>query len=198
MIVFGGNRKRSDKEIIEGIKKGGREEDICLKQLYSENFKPIMSFVLKNNGTEKEAREMLQQGIIVLYEKIKTSTFTASAKLSTYIFSVVKNQWYTHLKQKDKLIYAEPVQEKKIYQLNYQEEHVAKTDYVASLMQELKEDCREILILSIYQNYSMKEIAEMMGFKNEQIARNKKSKCLGYFKKLILKDSEASKILMSS
>lgn len=203
MIALGGNRKRTDQEIIEGILKGGKEEEICLKQLYKENQRPIMSFILKNSGNTDESKEILQMGIVVLYEKIKERNFTLTSKLSTYLFSVVKNLWYTRLKEYNKEIHAEPFLEKE--ESDFQEEvmletkdfSIEKASFVAKLMENLKEDCQEVLQLSIYQNYSMKEIADLMGFKNEQIARNKKSKCLGYFKKMILEDEIARKIVLS-
>lgn len=202
MINLGKNRNRTDQEIVEGIKNGGREEDICLKQLYKDNLRPIMSFVLSNKGTEIEAKEMLQEAIIVLYEKIKENEFDLKAKLSTFIFSIVKNQWYTHLKKGDKLVYAEPSEsEENVYYMNSHDvadDEKSKLQFVKTLLEQLKEDCKEIIVLSVYQKYTMQEIAEIMGFKNEQIARNKKSKCLGYFKKLILSDDKAKKIFASS
>lgn len=202
MINLGKNRNRTDQEIVEGIKNGGREEDICLKQLYKDNLRPIMSFVLSNKGTEIEAKEMLQEAIIILYERIKENEFDLKAKLSTFIFSIVKNQWYTHLKKGDKLVYAEPSEsEENVYYMNSHDvadDEKSKLQFVKTLLEQLKEDCKEIIVLSVYQKYTMQEIAEIMGFKNEQIARNKKSKCLGYFKKLILSDDKAKKILASS
>lgn len=190
------NIKRTDQDVVLGIKNGGREEDACLKQLYKENLRPIMSFILSNNGTADEAKEMLQDAIVVLYEKIKSNEFALQAKLSTYLFSVVKNKWYSRLKQKEKLVHAQPVNDHNVYQMSFNEpsEESKKIALIKSFMLELKDDCKQILVLSIYQKYSMNEIANIMGFKNEQTARNKKSKCLGYFKKLILSNTKAKKV----
>ena len=195
------NKKYSDAEIVDHIGKGTKEEDPCLKQLYKDSYKSILSFVLKNNGKEEDGKEVLQNAIIVLYEKIKKGNFTLTAKLSTYLFSVAKNQWYGQLKKQNKFMAIEEDKVEIAYGTTYQEEtgfveeNANKKALVISIMNQLKNDCKEILIYSVYQNYSMKEIAEMMDFKNEQIARNKKSKCLGYFKGLILKSPKATELM---
>lgn len=200
MKILSLNKNYNDSEIVVHISRGTKDEDFCLKQLYKENNKLIVSFVLKNNGTEQDGKEVLQNAIIVLYEKIRKGNFKLTAKLSTYLFSIAKNQWYAQLKKNNKFMTIEDEQKERAYGVSSQSDDVIDTNdkkkaMVISIMNQLKNDCKEILVYSIYQNYSMKEIAEMMDYKNEQIARNKKSKCLGYFKGLILKSPKASKLM---
>lgn len=187
------NKYKSDAVIIRAIKIGGLPENDALKQLYKRNLPPVTSFVLKNSGSENDAKEMLQEAIIALYEKIKANDFKAKAKLSTFLFAVAKNQWYNQLKRKevptDHLTHSKSLNQSETDSTN---EKRAQNEWIFGLMNHLKKDCKDILIYSIYQKYSMAEIAEMMNFKNEQIARNKKSKCLGYFKKLVLDHSQAN------
>lgn len=187
------NKYKSDAVIIRAIKIGGLPENDALKQLYKRNLPPVTSFVLKNSGSENDAKEMLQEAIIALYEKIKANDFQAKAKLSTFLFAVAKNQWYNQLKRKevptDHLTHSKTLNHEETDGAN---ENKAQNEWIFGLMNHLKKDCKDILIYSIYQKYSMAEIAEMMNFKNEQIARNKKSKCLGYFKKLVLDHSQAN------
>jgi RNA polymerase sigma factor (sigma-70 family) len=192
--------KYSDNDIVNHISKGTKEEELCLRQLYKDNVKSILSFVLKNNGEEEDGKEVLQNAIIVLYEKIKKGNFELKAKLSTYLFSVAKNQWYGELKKQNRYMSIVDGTEDVVFGSSFQEEDVLEEDdnkkaLVIAIMNQLKTDCKEILVYSVYQNYSMTEIAEIMGFKNEQIARNKKSKCLGYFKNLILKSPKADKLM---
>lgn len=201
MNLFGKHKSTSDEVIIRSIRIGGIAENDALKVLYKQNVRPITSFIMKNSGHEEDAREILQQSIIVLYEKIKTGAFESKAKLSTYLFSVAKNKWYSQLKRKEKptedVSYSSTGAD--VYVMHVTEEHTArnKAEWISGLMNQLKSDCKDILIYSVYQKYSMTEIADMMDFKNEQIARNKKSKCLGYFKKLILNQADAKQILAS-
>lgn len=201
MKIISLNSKYSDSQIIAHVRKGGKDEDLCLKQLYKDNYPSVISFVTKNKGTQEDGKETLQNAIIILYEKIKKGNFELTAKLSTFLFSVAKNQWYSELKKQNKFMQVEEDKEEISYGVSFQEEtdfideNEHKKALVVSIMNQLKNDCKEILVYSIYQNYSMREIAEMMGFQNEQIARNKKSKCLSYFKNLIIKSPNANKII---
>lgn len=192
------NKYKSDAVIIRAIKIGGLPENDALKQLYKRNLPPVTSFVLKNSGSENDAKEMLQEAIIALYEKIKANDFQAKAKLSTFLFAVAKNQWYNQLKRKevptDHLTHSKTLNNEETDGVN---ESKTQNEWIFGLMNHLKKDCKDILIYSIYQKYSMAEIAEMMNFKNEQIARNKKSKCLGYFKKLVLDYSQANQHMIN-
>ena len=188
---------KPDSVLIRAIKIGGAPENDAIKQLYKQNLTAVTSFVIKNNGSEIDAREMLQEAIIILYENIKSNKFEYKAKLSTYLFSVAKNKWYSQLKRKE--IPTESPLEKGLITSSFtlsNTEKNQKNEWVVGLMNHLKSDCKEILIYSIYQKYSMKEIAEMMNFKNEQIARNKKSKCLSYFKKIVLDYTKANQQIL--
>ncbi len=191
----------SDIAIIEAIEQSTVKEDECLSQLYKDNFRPILSLVSKNNGGEEEAKEVLQTAIIVLYERIKKGGFELKAKLSTFLFSVAKNQWYNQLKENGKTVSSNEFSQ--AAELSYEikidnyDANAERKKWVVSLMNQLKPDCKEVLVYSVYQKYSMKEIAEMMGFKNEQIARNKKAKCLNYFKRIVVNHQKESHIMAS-
>ena len=46
------------------------------------------------------------------------------------------------------------------------------------LIKQLGEDCQKVLRYYYYERLKMKEIAQLMNFANDQVARNKKAKCL--------------------
>ena len=46
------------------------------------------------------------------------------------------------------------------------------------LLSHLGEDCQKVLLYFYYERIKMKEIANRMNFANDQVARNKKVKCL--------------------
>jgi DNA-directed RNA polymerase specialized sigma subunit len=49
---------------------------------------------------------------------------------------------------------------------------------VLSVLDELGETCRKILVHYYYDDLSMKEIFERMDYESEQVVRNKKYKCM--------------------
>ncbi|MCI5058184.1 MAG: sigma-70 family RNA polymerase sigma factor [Flavobacteriales bacterium] len=177
----------SDQDIFLNIK-NNPNPDLYIKQLYVTNWKKIRSYILKNSGSEEEAKDVFQDAMIILVEKIYSNHITLKASLGTILFGISKNLWLKSLRSQ------------KIQKIEHTLDELSKipddwdqndqeTLDIESIFFELKEDCQEILRLSIYQKRNMNEIANIMQFKNEQIARNKKSKCLGYLRKLIGKTS---------
>ena len=52
-------------------------------------------------------------------------------------------------------------------------------------LEALGENCKKILLLFYYENRSMKEILAELPYENEQVVRNKKSKCLKKLETLV-------------
>ena len=57
------------------------------------------------------------------------------------------------------------------------------------VIEELGENCKKILLLFYFENRSMKEIVAHLPYENEQVVRNKKSKCLKKLEQLITNDT---------
>jgi DNA-directed RNA polymerase specialized sigma24 family protein len=58
----------------------------------------ILQLVINNNGDEDEAKDIYQEAIIVLYNKVKRGDFELSSKLKTYIYSICRRLWLKRLK----------------------------------------------------------------------------------------------------
>ncbi|MBK8952928.1 MAG: sigma-70 family RNA polymerase sigma factor [Chitinophagaceae bacterium] len=56
---------------------------------------------------------------------------------------------------------------------------------VISVVEQLGETCKKILILFYYENLPMKDIVGATNFENEQVVRNKKYKCLKQLEQLL-------------
>ncbi len=135
------------------------------------------------------ADDILQDAIIVWYEKVKNQKFELQTTISGYIYTVGKYIWYNR-QRKNKRIVPNALQEAMMKEEGFTEEdfelfHVDKTNLVEQLLEEVGTSCKKILIESIYMKNSMQEIAISNNLKNEQVARNKKSKCLQKLRKII-------------
>jgi RNA polymerase sigma factor (sigma-70 family) len=170
----------SDREIIAGLQQGGRRERQCLKQLYQAHQRPVLQFIMNNSGSEAEGKDIFQEGLLVLYKQIREGKFRGESQLRTYLFSICKYLWFQKLKKENRRAelqenYEWDPQEIDPYRAMQDEE---QKKMVLALFEELGQACKKILLASLYDNKSMEEIARESGFKNEQIARNKKYKCL--------------------
>lgn len=189
MINDGKNEERfSEVAILQSLRNEGNASPFVLKSLYRGHFEEIKFWVLKHDGNEDDAHDLFQDAVIALYESVKAGTYQHKKPIAAFLFTVCRNRWYS-------------LQRKKGYFRSYQEE-VLNTNspdlpiqylegerafWLAKLFDTLQEDCRTLLNAAYYQEASMQEIAQLMNFKNEQVARNKKHKCLGALKKLIRK-----------
>lgn len=190
--------KFSDSEILELIRGNDTQVDRCFSYLYEENYSMIASLIQSNSGTSEDVPDIFQEAMLSFYEKARSSEFELTAKISTYLYAISRNLWLNKLKAQKKLVKLENHNESvDISEFNTVSIDEEREKIVKEVFSELKEDCRELLSLTIYQNYSMTEAAEMMGYKNDQIARNKKHRCLGYLKKIIANNESLNAKLLS-
>lgn len=68
---------------------------------------------------------------------------------------------------------------------------------VLRILDALGDQCRKILVESIYYNVSMKEIAAQENYSSEQVVRNKKYKCIQKLKALLAENPALINILRS-
>jgi RNA polymerase sigma factor (sigma-70 family) len=158
-----------DSQIIEKIRKG---DESALDYLYRKNYKMMTRIVTNNNGTEDEAKDIFQDAIIVFWQKVRTDEFVLTSKISTFIYSVCQNLWRKELERKSRLT-NEVADTKEYSDFDRQE----REKILHSCINELGETCRKVLMYYYFDNLSMQEIADKMGFANADTAKTKKYKC---------------------
>ncbi|WP_431215013.1 RNA polymerase sigma factor [Puia sp. P3] len=50
----------------------------------------VLSLILNNSGYPDDARDIFQEAMIVLYEKVRSGTFELNCQLKTYLYSVCR------------------------------------------------------------------------------------------------------------
>ena len=179
----------SDIEIIEVIQHKPALESQVLKYLYSTTDRSLREFIIANNGDHAMADDILQDAIIVWYEKVKNQEFRLQTTISGYIYTVGKYIWYNKQRKEKhvvkKVTTEEIPSEMEHMEIDFELFTVDKTAFVKELLNEVGAACKKILTESIYMKKSMQEIASDNNLKNEQVARNKKSKCLKKLRNII-------------
>ena len=90
-------------EIIDGILNGS---SVVLDRLYQLYFPMVVKLVTRNNGTEDDAKDIFQEALMVLYDKIQRKDLTLSSSFKTYLYAVCKNLWLKSLYKKDRYMYS--------------------------------------------------------------------------------------------
>ncbi|MEJ7778605.1 MAG: sigma-70 family RNA polymerase sigma factor [Daejeonella sp.] len=174
----------ADNEIILGILNDSKE---ILNRLYKTYFPMVLQLVLNNNGSEDDAKDIFQESVIVLYNKVKSGNFELNSKLKTFIYSVCRRLWLKRLN-------AQSRQAKNIQ--DFSEFHPVEDDFekheekdrhfnmMEQALVQLGEPCKTIIEDYYLQNKSMQEISEKFGYTNADNAKTQKYKCLQRLKKL--------------
>jgi RNA polymerase sigma factor (sigma-70 family) len=175
-----------DARILDQIRKGNEE---ALVALYSSNERQVTAFVLQNNGTRDDAQDLLQESLVVLWERVRAGRYEHKAQLSTFILGVVRNMWLRQLARKRREEPVEGVIEETpsdeptlIEQLMESEEAIA----IAAAMNRLGDPCKMLLTLFYWEECSMEEIAQRMGFANADTVKSKKYQCKKSLEKLLV------------
>lgn len=178
-------KKDIDEEIVKSISKG---KYAALSQIYALYFPAISSFVVQNNGSEEEAKDVFQEAVVLLYDKIKQGDFVLKSKLQTYLYAVSRNIWLKQLRDKNTNYNTtdisdyknELVEEGRDEDMEKRQLEFEKMD---SALERLGNPCQEILTSFYIKEKSMQEISEQMGYTNANNVKTQKYKCLQRLKK---------------
>tara|TARA_B100000795_G_scaffold268116_1_gene254401 strand:- start:2253 stop:2855 length:603 start_codon:yes stop_codon:yes gene_type:complete len=186
--------KLNDKEIIKGLlSNNGREENAALAVLYKELKIIVKNIVLENSGSNDDIDDVLQDGIMTLYSNLVLSKRIIVedylirnkagniVKLSTYMYAVFRNTWFTKLRDKKWLSDKDVSEIKILYEENdvykQETEFERKVDLILKGIDTMGKKCKEILTLFWLERKRYKEIAKIMGHENADVSKATKSRC---------------------
>jgi len=188
----------SDQSLIQGLR---QKKTGIIKYLYKEFFPAIRSIVERNSGNHQDAEDVFHDGLIVLYMRIQNQTFTLSSSLKTYFYAVCKNIWLQRLDRKYRLLYQanfEVHEDSEGYATeDYQirEEQLEKIRLYNQHFFNLPQDCQTLLTL-FFRRVPLKEIAGVLGFKDEHYAKTRKYMCKNMLRKKILNDPNCQQFII--
>jgi RNA polymerase sigma factor (sigma-70 family) len=87
----------SDKEIIECLK---NRQSYVVSYLSDRYLPMIRLMVTHMGGTSEDAKDVFQDGLIVMLEKIDTNQFVLTCKFKTFLYSVCENIWKRALEKR--------------------------------------------------------------------------------------------------
>ena len=176
--------KLSDNEIVLLILNNSSSTLTYLYRLY---FPMILQLIINNNGNQDDAKDIYQEAIIVLHDKIKRGDFELNSKLKTFIYSVCRRLWLKKLSQKSRFFGDVNDYENFIAVENDIEEHEEKDKQFSHMnfsLSGLGEPCKTIIEDFYIRGSSMQVICEKFGYTNADNAKTQKYKCLQRLKKI--------------
>lgn len=153
---------------------------------YIREYRPLVAKLIneannkyKQKFNEGDIDDVLQESIIVYYERITDATFQLTSKESTFIYGIVKNKINERIRKTNAM---------KIVSNDYEIEVVRETEYdidkdvqmergfvfLRECIEQLSETKKRVFELFYYHNYSLKVIAEIAGLGSEGSATTQK------------------------
>ena len=80
----------NEQALLKGL---AHNDSKSVEIIYKDNFNMIQAFILNNNGSYDEARDIFQEAMIALYEKSQTDSFVLTCQIKTYLYSVCRRLW---------------------------------------------------------------------------------------------------------
>ncbi|TDQ76963.1 RNA polymerase sigma factor [Sphingobacterium yanglingense] len=181
----------SDQEIIDGVSKGDSK---AINRIYKSYFPSISRMIVNNNGSEDEAKDIFQEAVMVLYDKITQQKFELSSKLGTFLYAVSRRLWLKQLTRKGSVASTADISDFEDLlrvedDLERHDEIEQRFDQMNIALSQLGEPCQTLLKDFYIANMSMQDIRDKFGYTNTDNAKTQKYKCLQRLKKIFFNSS---------
>jgi RNA polymerase sigma factor (sigma-70 family) len=187
----------SEAAIIRGLK---QKNEVTIRYLYREYFPMVLFMVEQNNGVYEDAEDVFQDGLVVLYKKLRQDHVRLSCSVKTFLYSICRNIWLRRLARKSKMVshdYMEVKEQTQGYQLREQElreDHLERLRIFQNHFLNLPEDCQKILMM-FFDKVPLKKIAAVMGLKGDKYVKSRKCYCKSLLRSKIMNDPDAKSLI---
>ncbi|GAB1453318.1 hypothetical protein MASR2M47_33740 [Draconibacterium sp.] len=155
-------------------------DEAVLKSLYENNYHTIEKYVLNNNGSVEQAKDVYQEAFIAVWRNIQLDKFYPESEnaLVAYLYQIARNKWTDFLRSKHfkKNTSLNDLAHKLPEEIEDDEDDRFIGD-VKKHFEKLGENCKEVLTRFYYKKQSMKKIAKHFAW-TDASARNNKYRCL--------------------
>ncbi|WP_020530459.1 RNA polymerase sigma factor [Flexithrix dorotheae] len=182
----------NDLSVLQRIHTG---DQVALEEVYLQFHNEFLGLILRkfNKLTREDAEDIFSESMVALYENITNGRLNEenlSSTLKTYLFQIGINKTLAFVK-KDNRFNDIKIEISKSSETFYDEENEhfeneteQKFKIVETCLTDLGNPCKRLLELHYYHKKRMIEIAELLNYKNADVAKNQKAKCMKRLRKL--------------
>lgn len=157
-----------------------RNDPSIVRSLYARHFPIIRQFVRKNNGTLRDAQDVFQEAMTVLWLNVKEDRVKPDAQgdVGGYLYRVAKNKWLDTVRSAaHKHMRVVVDEEHAPVVLEGPDETEGRLQRLRSIYAALDERCRAVLDRFYYERQDMATIAASLGVEEESV-RTMKYRCM--------------------
>lgn len=186
-------------EEIRLIKSGDQEQ---LKKIYIDYRSSFVAWAsAKFQMDESDATDIYQEIIIAFYENVMAGKIIQlRSHIRTYLFGIGRLMILQHLRQAKRTDNPNELNgetgEKEWRQIvaNYPLELSEREAILRDAIGKLGESCKEVLILFYYRRFTTEAIRDKMNFKNTDVVKSQKHRCIQQLRKQITSTFEKDQL----
>ncbi len=152
--------------------------------LFREYFPPLISFAMKFLPDEDDAREVVHQVFINLWER--REEVDLSIPIKSYLFTSVHNRSLNVIRNRKKFSDGEVPDVAGDWDVEKEIETMELEEKIGEAVDSLPEKCREIFLLNRYEGLRYQEIADQLGISVKTV-ENQMSKALKILREKLLR-----------
>jgi RNA polymerase sigma factor (sigma-70 family) len=175
-----------DIKIIRGILE---HKSRVIQYVYKEFFPMVERMVINSGGDHELAKDVFQDGWIIIYRKISSGELELTCKFSTFLYAVCKKLWLQEKRKRISRKRLAPIEpemveesEPDVYDDNDRIKHLFYKHF-----KQLSNDCQKILILH-FNKAPIEEIQKIMNYQNSHYVMDRKYRCKKSLMQRILND----------
>jgi len=142
------------------MKQVAKYDSIAFEQLYNQSSGAVFGLAMSILGHQADAEDVVQETFISIYNK--ASTYKGKGKGMAWIFTITRNHALMKIRERNKHSHIDLDEVHNVGNENTIEEDIHKETLVKVLLNTLKEDERQIVVMHAMSNMKHKDIAQVM------------------------------------
>jgi RNA polymerase sigma factor (sigma-70 family) len=155
-----------------------------LEYLYARTYPVVLHYVKERQGREEDAQDLLQDAIILFFEKVVHDRLVLTAAPTTYLVAICKNRWRQEREKRSRQVPLADGHPGGTTETPEPDTHEA-TAHLLDYVNQLGEKCRDILVQFYYFGQQLEQIAADHGYRTIRSATVQKFKCLERLRKAV-------------
>lgn len=155
-----------------------------IEEIFQEHYAGCFEYILNHtNCSHQDAQDCVMDAFVILHEKIMNNEFEF-LNTRAYLIQVSKNVWRNKLRKAKRMLYFDPQNLEELIDIHNaaaQGIDKGKQRLVNSILKsihKLKGKCKHLLSRHLLDGCSLQFLAIEMGYKNKNVVKTSKSRCM--------------------
>ena len=155
------------KELVERIR---QKDQRAMSQFYQMYVEELSSVCYRYVPSEEDAKDVLQNSFVKIFTSLPTINYRSEEALRGWMKRVVANEALSFLRKRKKLLFVESHGEETLMDDGEPQTESLSPDALHQLISELPDGYRMVVNLYVFEDYSHRQIAELLGISEKTSA----------------------------